>query len=368
MTYELPITENVILADYTTLGIGGPAGSLVAVQSEEELRMELMRAANDEQPVLVLGGGSNMLISDAGWPGTVIRVAMGGVEFTDHLDGIVRTIAGGGVEWDAFVAQCVGRGLQGVECLSGIPGTVGASPIQNIGAYGQEVMETIAWVEAMDRATGEVTRFANEECGFSYRWSRFKGEDRDRYVVTKVAFDLKRDGKPSVRYGDLTRYFEEHGIGDPTLEQVRDAVISVRRSKGMVVEPGVADSRSCGSFFMNPIVTEDKAGQVRETAMREGLLKDGERMPEYGAGPGMVKLSAAWLMERSGLRRGEALGNVGLSSRHVLAVINRGGGTAEEVLKMVAHVQGAVRTKFDVELHPEPVFIGFEGLSAAGTD
>lgn len=353
------IQQNVPLASLTTIGIGGTARYLMRAETVDDLRSALVWAAEQEAPVFVLGGGSNVLVADQGWPGLVIQMALPGIEFEQAGDA-VRVIAGGGVNWDELVAETVKRDLQGIECLSGIPGTVGASPIQNIGAYGQEVAETIAWVEALERATGKVHRFAGSDCGFAYRWSRFKGDDAGRFIVTRVAFDLNPGGTPSLRYGDLTRHFAAESITNPTLQQVRDAVIAVRRSKGMVVAPDLPDSRSCGSFFMNPIVPLATAEHVHQVAVAEGLMQVDEKMPQFPAGEGMAKLSAAWLMERAGLRRGEAHGNVGLSSRHVLALINRGGGTSAEIEALVKHVQETVSRRFGVDLHPEPVFVGFE--------
>jgi UDP-N-acetylmuramate dehydrogenase len=358
----LTILSNQSLAPHTTIGIGGTASHFINVHSVDELVQALDWAGSGNMPVLVLGGGSNLLISDSGWPGAVIKVRIMGIEDCPSRDGKTRVTCGAGEAWDDLVKHSVGAGLQGIECLSGIPGTVGASPIQNIGAYGQEVKETIAWVEAVDRMTGKLHKFANGECEFDYRWSRFKGKDRDRYVVTAVAFDLNTNGSTQVRYGDLTRYFDERKIETPSLSDVREAVIAVRRSKGMVVDPEIADSRSCGSFFMNPVVPIEQAAQVRNLAE----LREGEKFPEFPAGEGTVKLSAAWLMERAGLKRGAIYGNVGLSSRHVLAVINRGGGTSAEIESLVRHVQLAVQSKFGIELHPEPVFAGFHVPTAEG--
>jgi len=353
------IQQNVPLAPLTTIGIGGMARYLMRAETVDDLRSALAWAAEQQAPVFILGGGSNVLVADQGWPGLVIQMALPGIEFEQTADA-VRVISGAGVNWDDLVAETVKRGLQGIECLSGIPGTVGASPIQNIGAYGQEVAETIAWVEALERTTGELHRFAGSDCGFAYRWSRFKGEDAGRFIVTRVAFDLRPGETPSLRYGDLTRHFAAEGVSDPTLQQVRDAVIAVRRSKGMVVAPDLPDSRSCGSFFMNPIVPLATAEHVRQVALAQGLMQADDRMPEFPAGEGLAKLSAAWLMERAGLRRGEAHGNVGLSSRHVLALINRGGGSSAEIQALVKQVQDTVSGRFGVDLHPEPVFVGFE--------
>lgn len=352
------LEEQVSLAPYTTIKIGGPARYFTRVETPAQLQEALQWASSTGTAPFILGGGSNLLVADAGWPGLIIKNAIPGITFED-ADGAVMAIAGGGVDWDAIVAATVEQNLQGLECLSGIPGTVGAAPVQNIGAYGQEVKDTIAWVEALDRRGGEVIRIPGAECDFAYRWSRFKGADKDRYVVTRVAFRLQKDAPATLRYGDVTRYFDERQITAPTLPQVRDAVLEIRRAKGMVVDPAMADSRSCGSFMMNPIVAEAHGATVEQIARERGSLGPAETMPRYAAGTGQVKLSAAWLMERAGLKKGEKLGNVGLSSRHVLAIINGGQGTAEEVLALVRRIQQVVYAEFQVRLVPEPVFVGF---------
>jgi UDP-N-acetylmuramate dehydrogenase len=331
----------------------------------ETLRALLLWASEHSVPVLLLGGGSNLLISDSGFDGLVIRTAMRGITEQLAQAGDVIVAAAAGQDWDAFVAHCVSRGLQGVECLSGIPGSVGASPIQNIGAYGQEVKDTIVSVDVIERATGEPRTFTNAECNFSYRMSRFKAEDRDKYVVVAVSFKLKAGGEPTLRYGDITRHFTTAGVDKPSLQQVRDAVLEIRARKAMVLDPAEPNSRSCGSFFMNPIVSTQQHEHVLEVLQRESLLRVGEEMPAFPAGDGAVKLSAAWLMERAGLKRGMQQGNVGLSEKHVLAIVNRGGGTAREVQQLVKIVQSEVQKKFGVLLEPEPVFIGFSSPSTA---
>lgn len=333
---------------------------MVEAQSLDELSSALAWAQANQRPVLILGGGSNMLISDNGWPGLVIQIRIGGISTPESNGDYVQIVAGAGENWDNLVQFSVVKKLQGMECLSGIPGTVGASPIQNIGAYGQEVKDTIAWVEALCRSTNKLHIFNAEECGFAYRWSRFKGDDHDRFVVTRVAFNLKKNAPPSIRYGDLTRHFAENNIAEPSLADARDAVLAVRRSKGMVVDADIPDSRSCGSFFMNPIVSIEEAAKVKATAIMANLLQPDEKMPEFSAGAGQVKLSAAWLMSKSGLRKGFQLGNVGLSTCHVLALINRGNGSSAEILALVKYVQNQVMRQFGIDLHSEPVFVGFD--------
>ncbi|HUP50795.1 MAG TPA: UDP-N-acetylmuramate dehydrogenase [Thermoanaerobaculia bacterium] len=337
------IEENVPLAPLTTIGIGGPARYFTRVTTVDELGRALDWAREGKLPAFILGGGSNLLISDDGFPGLVIHLGLRGVTVESEGDYATVKVAAG-EPWDSFVETAVERGWAGIECLSGIPGSTGAAPIQNVGAYGQEVSETIIRVEALDRTTGRVTSFTNRECRFAYRSSRFKNDEPGRYIVLNVTFRFQRGGAASVRYQELQRYLDERGGSAAELAAVRDAVIAIRRRKGMVIDRGDPDTRSDGSFFMNPIVP---AGALPEEA------------PSFPAGDGMVKLSAAWLIEQAGFQKGFTLGNVGLSSKHTLAVINRGGGTAREVCELVEMIQERVRQRFGIELHPEPNFIGF---------
>ena len=255
-------------------------------------------------------------------------------------DGTANVAAG--EIWDEFVRMAVAKGWAGIECLSGIPGSVGATPIQNVGAYGQEVSETIEHVEVFDRSSRAMTKLTNEECRFAYRTSIFKNEAKNRYIVLSVRFRLNPGGAPAVRYPELQR-FVGHAAD---LQQVRDAVITIRRRKGMVIDPADPDTRSDGSFFMNPIVSPDKLANLDE-------------MPHFPAGEN-VKLSAAWLIEHAGFEKGFVHGNVGISSKHTLAIINRGGGTAREVIELARMIQDRVGEKFGIELQPEPNFIGVD--------
>jgi UDP-N-acetylmuramate dehydrogenase len=265
-------------------------------------------------------------------------------------DPFVMVKAAAGEPWDGFVGYSVENGWAGVECLSGIPGSVGATPIQNVGAYGQEVSETIARVEAMDRESGRIRWFTNAECGFAYRDSIFKREERDRYVIISVTFRLIPGGAPAIRYPELQREIDaRRGESSPSLQSVRDTVIAIRRRKGMVLDEHDADTRSDGSFFMNPIVDQAHIEAIRTPDM-----------PVFPMPDGRSKLSAAWLIERSGFSRGYVHGNVGLSSKHTLALINRGGATAAEAKELVRMIQSAVREKWGVDLHPEPTFVGAE--------
>lgn len=341
--------EHVPLAPLTTIGIGGPARYFFSASSVDELREALGWAASCEKPIFILGGGSNLLISDEGFPGVVVQIALRGITVESEDERVVMVKVAAGEPWDEFVGHAVARGWGGIECLSGIPGSTGATPIQNVGAYGQDVSETLVRVEVLDRASGTVRWFTNEECGFGYRASLFKNVERDRYVVLSVTFRLAKGGAASIRYPELQRYLDEQGIDVRDLPAVRDAVIAIRRRKGMVVDPADPDSRSDGSFFMNPIVSRE------EYARFAGRAPDA---PAFPAGDDM-KLSAAWLIEHAGFGKGFTHGNVGLSSKHTLAVINHGGGTAAEVLELVRMIQSGVRERFGIEIHPEPNFIGF---------
>jgi UDP-N-acetylmuramate dehydrogenase len=344
------IRDRVPLAELCTIGIGGAARHLCEASDPAHLREALAWAAARSIPLFVLGGGSNVLFPDTEYPGLVVRMAMTGMRFRKSASGVIARAAAG-VDWDAFVAAAVERGLQGVECLSGIPGSVGATPIQNVGAYGQEVADTIVGVEALDRRTGAEVEIPARDCDFGYRTSKFKFRERNHYIVTAVKFRLVPGGEPTLRYGDLTRQFDEARIANPTLQQVRDAVITIRRAKAMVVDPDEPSSRSCGSFFINPVVECDEVSQVRA---RGGVAPD-EAMPAHATPDGRMKLSAAWLIEHAGFRRGQRHGGAGISEKHVLAIVNYGGATAREVLELAAAIQRGVRDKFGVRLETEPV-------------
>lgn len=332
----------------TTLGIGGAARFFVVAYREEGLITAMEFAERQSLPVFILGGGSNVLISDDGFSGLVIRIAIKGIEWQEAIT------AGAGENWDDFVRQCVERNLAGVECLSGIPGLVGGTPVQNVGAYGQEVSETITQVRAFDRQTKQIVELSNTECGFSYRTSIFNSTERNRYVVLAVTFALKANGEPTLRYPDVKNYFANRTT-QPTLAEIRQAIIEIRSRKGMVIVPDdpakTPESRSAGSFFKNPILSSEAFAKLEAAA--------NERPPSYPAANGMVKIPAAWLIEHAGFERGYAKGCAGISSKHTLALINRGGATANEVLALVDEIQQVVAEKFGVWLMPEPIFVGF---------
>ncbi|HEX6278439.1 MAG TPA: UDP-N-acetylmuramate dehydrogenase [Pyrinomonadaceae bacterium] len=344
----MEIEQNIPLAPFTTLGVGGPARWFVLVSNEAELIEALEWAERAGEKAFVLGGGSNILVSDAGFDGFVIKIEIAGVEF-EAEDGSVLITAGAGEDWDRLVKTCVLRGLAGIECLSGIPGTVGGTPVQNVGAYGQEVSETIVSVRCFDRFQRNVVELSNAQCGFEYRKSIFNSTERDRYVVLSVVYRLLRGGEPKIVYKDLLERFD--GV-KPTLAATREAVLFIRRSKSMVIDPADPNSRSAGSFFKNPIIDNSLADSIADEV---GV----DRVPKFVAPDGMVKVPAAWLIERAGFNKGYVLGNAGISGNHSLAIINRGDATAADIVALKDIIQKRVFDKFGVELHPEPIFVGF---------
>ena len=327
-------SEDVSLASYTTLGIGGPARFFCTPTTPAEIDIALVEARNRALPVFVLGGGSNLVIADSGWPGLVLRPSL------THQVGLM---VGAGVDWNDFVDHCVSQNLAGIECLAGIPGTVGATPIQNVGAYGQEVADTIVSVTALNRKTLDIHSFSNAECRFAYRQSRFNTDELGHWLILEVEFALKENAAPNLTYRDLIHHF---GLDtSPTLSEVAATVRQIRAQKGMVVDPTDPDSRSAGSFFKNPIL---EVSQAPGTA------------PRFAQPDGRVKIPAAWFIERSGLMRGETLaGGIGLSSKHILALVNQREGTAADVVAAAKRVQECVHKTWGVVLHPEPIFVGF---------
>jgi UDP-N-acetylmuramate dehydrogenase len=343
--------EEVPLAPYTTFQIGGPARWFAEALSEDDIAAGIAFARERALPLFILGGGSNLLVSDDGFSGLVLRIALRGIASTQESGRSIISAAAG-EDWDRLVAYAVAADLAGMECLSGIPGTVGGTPVQNVGAYGQEVSHTIVTVRAFDRTTGQFVDLPASDCGFSYRRSIFNSSQRDRYVVSRVHYALRQDAPANFVYADLARYFAARKRTAPTLAEVRDAVRSIRAQKGMLLVPGDADCRSAGSFFKNPVVP---ASTLDSLAMK--LKVEKQSIPAYPAQPGEVKLSAAWLIERAGFAKGYALGNAGISSRHTLALINRGGATASEVMALRDKVIAAVSSRFAVRLEPEPVWL-----------
>jgi UDP-N-acetylmuramate dehydrogenase len=343
------------LAPLTTLRLGGPAARMVVAAAEDELVAAIREADEAGEAVLVLGGGSNVVVADGGFPGTVVRVATRGVR-RQRTDGRVRLTVQAGEPWEAVVEEAVALGLAGVECLAGIPGSAGATPIQNVGAYGQEVAATIAAVRVLDRATGTVQELPPEACGFRYRTSVFKRDDRR--VVLAVAFDLERStASAPVRYAELARALAVRVGERVPLHEARAAVLGLRRGKGMVVDPADPDSVSAGSFFTNPVLDAGAFADLQRRA-RERLGGDGPAPPHFPEPDGRVKTSAAWLIERAGFHRGHARGRVAISTKHSLALVNRGGATTAELVALAREIAAGVRDAFGVELRPEPVFVG----------
>jgi UDP-N-acetylmuramate dehydrogenase len=352
----IPI-ENMPLAPFTTFGIGGPARWFVEATNEDEIVEATAWAQERGAQLFVLGGGSNLLVSDAGFDGLVLRVGLKGIDAASVLDHPGQTIyrVAAGEDWEHFVQRATEDSCSGVECLAGIPGTVGGTPVQNVGAYGQEVASAIERVRAYDLVKRGFVEFSAAQCGFSYRRSRFNSVDKGRYIVSRVDYRLTPGGAPTLRYADLQRAFPDGTR--PTLAEVTAVVRCVRQTKGMLMVEGEPDCRSAGSFFKNPVVTEE---QLRRIAA--GSQKEPPRFPA-GAGPenaGKVKVPAAWLIEQSGFAKGYQLGAAGVSARHTLALINRGGATAAEVLALACQIADAVEARFGMRLEMEPVMVGFE--------
>ena len=340
--------EQIPLAPLTTFGIGGPARWFAEAASEEDVVEAAHFASERDLPLFVLGGGSNLLVSDAGFNGLVLHIALKG--FTETASGSITLFdVAAGEDWDALVTRTVERGCAGMECLAGIPGTVGGTPVQNVGAYGQEVAQTIESVRCYDRQQDAFVEFANDECGFAYRTSRWNTVDRGRYVVVRVRFALRNAAPATVSYADLKRYFQDWP-STPTVSEVAAAVRRIRRDKGMLLTPGDPDCRGAGSFFKNPIVPQPVYDRLAAASAVP--------VPSYPAGEGTVKLPAAWLVEQAGFHKGYTLGRAGISSRHTLALINRGGATTADVLALRNEIAAGVSAKFGVNLEPEPVWLG----------
>jgi UDP-N-acetylmuramate dehydrogenase len=343
--------SDVALAPFCTMRVGGPARWFVSAQTESDIGRAMAWASGRGVPIHVLGGGSNVVIADEGVDALVIHVVITGVERRED-GGRVVFAAGAGEPWDPLVAASVAAGCAGLECLSGIPGCVGGTPVQNVGAYGQDVSMTITHVDAVDRQTASSRRLTNVECGFGYRSSRFKREDIDRFVVTRVEYSLVASGPPTIAYADVVDYMHRAGLGAPTLLDARDAVLAIRRRKGMVIEPGNAANRSCGSFFVNPVVSRDDLRRAQDVA-------SGPRVPHYAVDASSVKIPAAWLIEQAGFPKGTPRGAVGISPFQAQALINRGGARAADLVALACDIKRAVWNMFGISIVPEPVFLGF---------
>ncbi len=363
MTSAAPALAQILrdqpLAPRLTLETGGNAQFFVEARSEAEVAASLQWAHASKLPVLVLGGGSNLVLADSGFDGLVIQLRSSGIRTLtsdstgtpDSADSVLLEVAAGHV-WDDFVEHCVAQGWSGVECLSGIPGRVGATPIQNVGAYGQEVSQTIDSVRCIDRASLEPIEFSNPECGFGYRHSRFKSSDRERYVVTTVRFRLSLGPPAQPKYPDLAKRLPEH---DASLRQIREAVIFTRRQKSMVWDPDDPNHRSCGSFFVNPVLSAQEFAELQTRCPTPP--------PHYPQADAQVKVPAAWLIEQAGFEKGLRSGRVGLSTQHTLCLVAHEGATTAEVVQFARRVRQGVLERFGVELQAEPVFVGVSLLA-----
>ena len=396
------ILERVPLAPLTTLGVGGPARFFVSSRTIAEVELAVAFARERQLDLFVLGGGSNLVVSDRGFNGLVLQIGIDGIEerpqprvaaasisgegqqilpqpeqlpiaqrferwessrndsraleTTENApvpgDGMVTLDVGAGIEWDKFVALCVSKNYGGVECLSGIPGTVGGSPVQNVGAYGQEVSDTIVSVLTYDLHERRVRELQKQDCGFSYRTSVFNSTQRGRYIILLITYALRKEAAATLRYADLQRHFASNG--NQTLSDIRDAVLKIRARKGMVINPSDPDSRSVGSFFKNPVLSTQQFAKLEQKASVRGL-----NLPRYPALSQHSKTSAAWLVENSGFHKGYAKGTVGISTKHALAIVNRGGATAADIVALRDEIQSKVEQIWGVRLDPEPVFVGF---------
>jgi len=347
----MQILENVPLAPLTTLKVGGPARYFAEATSAADVRALADWAHSRQLPLFVLGGGSNLVIADAGFPGLMLRIAISGIDQRSENGRAIFEV-GAGEEWDKLVERAVEANCAGIECLSGIPGTVGGTPVQNVGAYGQEVSETITEVLALDLHDGQLRNICNPGCGFAYRSSLFNTSERGRYIILRVTYALEPGGAAKIEYRDLKEYFKNSA--HPSLPEVRKAVREIRLSKAMLIVEGDEDSRSAGSFFKNPVLDPAKYQELVRTAETRGLT-----VPSYPAPGQAFKIPAAWLVENAGFHKGYSNGRVGISRKHALAIVNRGGATASEIIALKDEIQERVRDRFGVLLMPEPVMVGF---------
>ena len=348
----MQIQENIPLAPLTTFKVGGPARWFAEARTPEDVLQAVDTARANNWRLFVLGGGSNLVVADRGFPGMVVRIGIRGID--DRMEDGKRVFtAGAGEDWDALVAHAVARESAGIECMSGIPGTVGGTPVQNVGAYGQEVGDSVASVQVLDLQRGAIRELCGEACGFGYRTSIFNTSEKGRFIVLKVDYALIPGGTPMLEYADLKKHFAGKNE-KPSLAEVREAVRSIRHSKAMLIVEGDPDCRSAGSFFKNPIVDPATDTRMQELATGRGLT------PPRFATPEGTKFSAAWLVENSGFQKGYARGNVGISSKHTLALVNRGGAKAAEIVALKDEIQHRVRGVWGIDLQPEPVFVGFD--------
>jgi UDP-N-acetylmuramate dehydrogenase len=353
------VVENVPLASMTTLRLGGPARRLIAPDREQDVIEAVHEIDAKEGRLLVVGGGSNLVVGDDGFDGTVLRMMTRGIDIASATAAgdreVVHVTAAAGEPWDELVARCVADGLSGVECLAGIPGLVGAVPMQNVGAYGQDVSETIVRVRTWDRVARRVADFDREACRFAYRSSVFRGSEG--HVILGVTFALaKGTASAPIRYAELARALAVREGERAPLARVRETVVSLRRGKGMVLDAADPDTTSAGSFFTNPILDASALEALRERV--RPVLAEGQSMPVFPENDGRSKVSAAWLIERAGFGKGYAAGPVAISSKHALALTNRGNATTRDLLALARTIRDGVKTRFGVTLENEPVFVG----------
>lgn len=347
---SLDIKQHISLAPFTTLRIGGPARYFAEIRSEDDLLQAVAFARAHMLPIFVLGGGSNLLVSDSGFDGLVLHIALDSPFAVSRQQDFVEYTVPAGADWNAFVLAVCEQGISGIECLAGIPGTVGGTPVQNVGAYGQEVAETIAQVRVLDLESTSFVTLDNAECGFAYRRSIFNTTHPGRYIVTGVTFRFDRARKPRLTYADLTRHFAQ---AQPSPIEVYHAVRAIRHAKGMLIVEGEPDSRSAGSFFKNPVVAPEILAHVASIL---NLAPD--KIPHWPAENGRIKLPAAWLLEQAGFVKSYVMGAAGISSRHTLALINRGNATAADIFALRDTIQEKVNALFGIQLEQEPVQLG----------
>jgi UDP-N-acetylmuramate dehydrogenase len=343
--------QNVSLAPLTTLRIGGPARFLAHIDTETALLEAVAFARDRNLPLFVLGGGSNLLVADTGFDGVVLHIALTGPPSTIATATTIDFTVPAGNDWNAFVLSVCEQGIAGIECLAGIPGLVGGTPVQNVGAYGQEVADTITHVRALDLHSLEFVTLSAADCSFSYRRSRFNSTDRGRYIVTSVTFRLSPTAQPNLTYADLQKHFAAASTA-PTPLDVYHAVREIRRGKGMLLVEGDPDCRSAGSFFKNPIVPA-----AALTTIAAALHLEATAIPHWPAANSLIKLPAAWLLERAGFHKGYSLGEAGISSRHTLALINRGSATHADIAALRDLIQQTIHDRFGIALEQEPVLL-----------
>jgi UDP-N-acetylmuramate dehydrogenase len=352
LSSELDVQENVPLAPYTTLRIGGPARFFCEIATEAALVEAVLFARERNLPLFVLGGGSNLLVGDRGFDGLVLHMAITTPTLSSAAGDALEVTAAAGTDWNAFVLEVCEQGISGVESLAGIPGTVGGTPVQNVGAYGQEVSNTITQVRVLDLETLEFAALTHEQCRFAYRSSIFNTTHRDRYIVTQVIFRFDSAATPNLTYADLQRHFA-NTTSPPKPIDIYHAVREIRHSKGMLIVEGETDCRSAGSFFKNPIVPESLLHDIANT-----LDLSADKIPHWPAGKDRIKLPAAWLLERAGFPKGFHLGEAGISSRHTLALINRGNATFADIAALRDTILREVAHRFNIPLEQEPVQLG----------